>query len=39
MKGRLMRNRRKDKKIFARTANRTRAINLYGTTMRGGIRL
>lgn len=39
MKGRLMKNRRKDRKIFARTANRTRAINLYGTTMRGGIRL
>ena len=39
MKGKAIKNRSKDKKIFARTANRTRAINLYGTTMRGGIRL
>lgn len=38
MKGRRM-PRKKDKKVFARTAQRTRAINLYGSTMRGGIRL
>ena len=39
MKGRVVKNRKKDRKMFARTADRTRAINLYGTTMRGGIRL
>lgn len=27
------------KALFARTANRTRAINLYGVTLRGGKRL
>lgn len=38
MKGKRMK-RSKDKKVFARTAARTRAVNLYGTSMRGGIRL
>lgn len=39
MKGKRIKNRRADKKNFKRTAERTRAINLYGTSMRGGIRL
>lgn len=31
--------RRKDKKIFARTAKRTKAINLGQVSNRGGVRL
>lgn len=31
--------RRKDKRIFSRTANKTKSINLAGMTMRGGRRL
>lgn len=38
MKARKMKK-SKDRQYFKRTAERTRAINLYGTTMRGGIRL
>lgn len=34
-----MKNKAKDRAYFKRTAQRTRAINLYGTAMRGGIRL
>lgn len=34
-----MKNKGKDKAYFKRTASRTRAINLYGSAMRGGIRL
>ena len=30
---------RKDKKIFARTASKVKAINLYPSIMRGGTRL
>lgn len=32
-------NRRIDKKIFNRTARKTKKINLYPCNMRGGIRL
>lgn len=38
MKGKVMK-RKSDKKYFARTAQRTRKINLTGQLMRGGIRL
>lgn len=34
-----MKNRAKDRAYFKNTAQRTRAVNLYGTAMRGGIRL
>lgn len=30
---------RRDKRLFSRTASRGKAINLYPTVMRGGIRL
>lgn len=32
-------NKRKDKRIFAQTANQTKAVNIKNTTFRGGIRL
>lgn len=32
-------NKRRDRKIFARTAQRTRAVNLNNRVSRGGIRL
>lgn len=32
-------NRRKDRKIFKRTASRVKAINVSPKSMRGGIRL
>lgn len=31
-------NRRKDKKIFKKTASKSKAVNLGNFTMRGGIR-
>lgn len=39
MKRRRIRNVRKDKKIFTRTAMRTKKVNLGLTIPRGGIRL
>lgn len=39
MKRRAIRNVRKDKKIFTRTARRTKKVNLGLTVPRGGIRL
>lgn len=32
-------NRRSDRRMFSRTADKVKAINLYPTTYRGGIRL
>lgn len=32
-------NKRHDRKVFKKTANKTRQINLSPTVMRGGIRL
>lgn len=32
-------NRNVDRKVFARTANKTASVNIYGTQARGGIRL
>lgn len=37
MKRRL--NSRKDKKVFRNSARKTRAVNVYPSTSRGGIRL
>lgn len=39
MKRRRIRNIRKDKKVFTRTAMRTKKVNLGLTIPRGGIRL
>lgn len=39
MKRRRIRNVRKDKKVFTRTAMRTKKVNLGLTVPRGGIRL
>lgn len=39
MKARSPTNKRKDKKIFTRTAAKVKKINLPGTIYRGGIRL
>lgn len=39
MKRRRIRNVRKDKKVFTRTAMRTKKVNLGLTIPRGGIRL
>lgn len=38
MKKRAKTNKKKDKKIFQRTATKIKAINLPGKTYRGGIR-
>lgn len=32
-------NKRKDRKIFAKTANKTKAVNLTANAARGGVRL
>lgn len=32
-------HRKRDKRVFSKLADRTRAINLYPLNMRGGIRL
>ena len=38
MKKRYRANKKKDKKIFTRTASKTKAVNLGNTVYRGGIR-
>lgn len=38
MKRRKIRNRRKDKRMFNQTANKTKKVNLSPRIMRGGIR-
>lgn len=38
MKRKKMRNRRKDKRVFNTTANKTKRVNLSPRIMRGGIR-
>lgn len=39
MKRSKIRNRRKDSRMFANTADRVRTVNLSSSPMRGGIRL
>lgn len=39
MKRSKIRNRRKDSRMFANTADRVRTVNLNSSPMRGGIRL
>lgn len=36
---RIIRHSRRDRSVFRRTANKTKTINLYPVTYRGGIRL
>lgn len=36
---RISRHSGRDRRVFRRTANKTKAINLYPVTYRGGIRL
>lgn len=39
MRRKRMKNRKKDKRVFSKTAKRTRAVNVTPMMYRGGIRL